>query len=101
MVRAIEIADTFSKAEMVAKLKERLKTASEMEQRQATSSLKKKTSADAARTTGTEKSDFLIISNDQRKEQEKKKFKQEPKDQDQDAEEDSKEESENRLDIKA
>ena len=47
MVRPIEIADMLSKTELISKINQKLKANSEMEQRQAETILKKKTTAES------------------------------------------------------
>lgn len=101
MVRPIEIADTLSKTELVAKMKEKLKASPDLEQREAAESLKEKTSADAARTKETERGDLLIISNDQRKEGEKRKLKNKQDEPEETPDEETDEEQPEHLDLKA
>jgi len=83
MDRLMEIADVLSKTEIVAKLKQMKKASAEMEQRQATSILREKSTADPKRTKKSGKSDLLIITKDKDSSEEKKKFKKdEDKEQD-------------------
>lgn len=101
MVRPVELSDALSKAEVVGKLNQIQKANSEMEQRQAASVLKAKTTADSERTHEPEKSDLLTITKDKQKEEEKKKFKkgeQESGEEDQDG---KSKESPEHLDLKA
>jgi len=73
MVRPVEIADTLSKTELIAKLFQMRKASSEMEQREAATVVEKKTIADAERTKEPEKSDLIVISKDMKEEEEKKR----------------------------
>jgi len=87
VVRPLEIADTLSKTELVGKMYQIQKAGSEMEQRQAQSILKEKTTGDAEKTKQAEKSDLLVIGKDKPNEEGKKKYKKsekEPDDDDQD-----------------
>ena len=55
MIRPVELADTLSKTELVGKMCQIQKAGSEMEQRQAQSILKAKTTGDAEKTKEAEK----------------------------------------------
>ncbi len=79
MIRPVELADMLSKTELVGKLYQIQKASSEMEQRQAKSILKEKTTGDAEKTKEAEKSDLLVISKDKPKEEDKKKYKKSEK----------------------
>jgi hypothetical protein len=71
----LEILDALSKTELVGKMKQILKAIPEMEQRQAATILREKTSISAEKTQESEKSDLLVISKDKQEEEEKKKYK--------------------------
>lgn len=73
MIRPVEIADTLSKTELIAKLYQMKNASSEMEQREAATVVEKKTTADAERTKEPEKSDLIIISKDKKEEEEKRR----------------------------
>ncbi len=91
MVNPLDIADMLSKTELVRKFFQTQKAGPEMEQRQAQSILKEKTTGDAERTKESEKSDLVVISNDKPKDEDKKKYKKnekEPDDEDQETTED-------------
>lgn len=75
MIRPLEILDALSKTELVGKMKQILKASPEMEQRQAATILREKTSISAEKTQEPEKSDLLVISKDKQEEEEKKKYK--------------------------
>ena len=97
----LEIADTLSKTELVRKFNQILKANSEMEQRQATSTIKQKIASDAEKASEPEKSDLLIISEENLKKNGKKRDKrdkQENEDEDQAVDDDNKTEH---LDLKA
>nr|MBN2278319.1 hypothetical protein [candidate division Zixibacteria bacterium] len=101
MVQAIELADALAKTELVRKHDQIQKAGSEMDQRQAASSLKEKTAAGTEKAQEAEKSDLVIISKDQEKEKEKKKFKKgEYREGDDDSEDDGTDEPRH-LDLKA
>jgi hypothetical protein len=92
MVNPMDIADTLSKTELVRKMYQTQKAGSEMEQRQAQSVLKEKTTGDAEKTKEAEKSDLLVISKDKPKDEDKKKYKKsekEPDEKDQEGAEDN------------
>jgi hypothetical protein len=95
----MEIADTLSKTEMVAKLKQQLKNASEMEQRQAADTVRQKATDDAERARAAKESDLLVISNDQKKEDEKRKHKRKPEPPEESSEPEG-EVSKGRIDVK-
>ncbi len=71
MVRAVDIADTLSKTELVRKINEEKKQAPEMEQRLHAEKMRKDSSDSAERTGQSEKSDMLIISDENRKKEKK------------------------------
>jgi len=101
MIRPVELSDTLSKTELVGKMYQIQKANSEMEQRQAASVLKDKTTGKAEKTQEPEKSDMLVISEDNLKEEEKKKDKQEKKESGDDDQEATDENSSKHLDLKA
>jgi hypothetical protein len=101
MVQPIEIADTLSKTELVAKLNQKLKAASEMEQRQAETILKQKQAAESQTAGQTEKTDLVVINADREKGKEKKKFKHNEEDIGEEPLDDGEEEIPPRVDIKA
>jgi len=101
MVRSIELQEALSKAEVVGKLKQMKKAASEMEQRMATSTLKRKTIADAERAREPEKSDLLIISRENRNRNGKKQNPDDNKEHQNNKPAEDDEDSSGRLDVKA
>ncbi len=101
MVRPVEIADTLSKTELVAKLYQMKKASSEMEQREAATVVEKKTTADAERTKEPEKSDLIIISKDMKEEGEKKKQPRKEKMTGEENQDEAGDKSPDHLDVKA
>jgi len=101
MVRAIELADALAKTELVRKHDQVQKASSEMDQRQATSSLKEKTAAGTEKAQETEKSDLVIITKDQEKDKGDKKYKRGELKQEEDEKDEDSPTGENRLDLKA
>ncbi|UCD18118.1 MAG: hypothetical protein JSV44_04190 [Candidatus Zixiibacteriota bacterium] len=75
MVDPMGIADAISKTELVGKMKQKQKAASEMEQRQAISTVKQKITTDAERAKETIESDHVVISREPQEQREKKKDK--------------------------
>jgi hypothetical protein len=73
MVEMADIADNLAKTELIRRLNQLQKANPEMEQRQATSTVRQKTSADAERTHESMKSDLLIITGDKKEQEEKRK----------------------------
>lgn len=101
MVQPVDIVDNLSKAELVSKLNQKIKANSEMEQRQATQTLKDKTSADAKRTQESIKSDMLIITQKQQEQEKKKKEKRKKDESDSQDNTDMEKSDEQHLDLKA
>ncbi len=101
MIRPVELADTLSKTELVGKMYQIQKASSEMEQRQAQSILKAKTTGDAEKTKKAEKSDLLVISKDKPKEEGKNKYKKSEKESDDEDQETTDENQPEHLDLKA
>lgn len=101
MVQPVDIVDNLSKAELVSKLNQKIKANSEMEQRQATQTLKDKTSADAQRTQESIKSDMLIITQKQQEQEKKKKEKRKKDESDSQDNTDMEKSDEQHLDLKA
>lgn len=101
MVRAVDIADTLSKTELVRRLYQLKKASSEIEQRDAAAVVRQKTAADAEKTKGPEKSDLVIISTEgEAKEGKKRHGKREGKSDETTPDEPSQNSSEH-LDVKA
>ena len=101
MDRLMEIADVLSKTEIVAKLKQMKKASAEMEQRQASSIVKEKSTADPKRTKEPGKSDLLIITKDKDSGEEKKKFKKNDDEEQSDNRDEQDESSPGHLDVTA
>lgn len=101
MVQPVEIADTLSKTELASKLNQIKKANSEMDQRQFTTALKEKTSADAERTKESMKSDLLIITKDKQEQDERRKNHKKKKESDGQGGTDSDQSDDTRLDVKA
>jgi len=74
MTGPMEIQDALSKTEIARRLNQIQKIGSEMEQRQAASLIKQKTTSNAGRTRRTDKTDLLIIG--ENKERKDKRYKQ-------------------------
>ena len=70
-------ADVLSKTELISKMQQKQKAASEMEQRQAISTVKRKTASDSERTREAIESDQVIISRENPKQNGGKKEKRE------------------------
>jgi hypothetical protein len=101
MIRPVELSDTLSKTELVGKMYQIQKASSEMEQRQAASVLKDKITGKAEKTQEPEKSDMLVISEDNLQEEKKKKDKQEKEESGDEDQEAADENPPERLDLKA
>ena len=101
MVQPVDIVDSLSKAELVSKLNQKIKANSEMEQRQATQTLKDKTSAETQRTQESIKSDMLIITQEQQEQEKKKKEKREKDESDSQDDTDMEKSEKQHLDLKA
>jgi len=101
MVQSSDIAGVLSSTEAVSKMKQKLKAAPEMEQRQAASEVKRKISAEAERAKETGKSDLLIIANQKREHDPGKKGQRENKPEEDDTEENNDGSDSKGLDVKA
>ena len=101
MVQPVDIADNLAKTELVSKLNQKIRASSENEQRQATETLKEKTSANAHRTQESIKSDMLIITKDHQEQEEKKKKKKNKEESDSQDDTDMEKSDEQHLDLKA
>jgi hypothetical protein len=101
MVQSSDIAGVLSSTEFVAKMKQKLKAAPEMEQRQAASEVKRKISSEAERTKETDKSDLLIISNRDREQEPGKKGQREKKLEEDEIDENEEKSDNKGLDVKA
>jgi hypothetical protein len=97
----LEIVDTLSKTELVRKFNQILKANSEMEQRQATSTIKQKIASDAEKASEPEKSDLLIISEENLKKNGKKRDKKDKQDKEDENQAVDDERDAEHLDLKA
>jgi len=100
MVQPLELSDALSKAELVGKLNQIQKAAPEMEQRQAASILKEKTTAEPGRTHQSEKSDMLIISGDKKRKEEKRGYRDDQEDDDEGDQDGGRKKKAEHLDLK-
>jgi len=101
MVEPADIADNLAKTELIRRLNQLQKANPEMEQRQATTTVRQKTSADAERTHESMKSDILIITGDKREEEEKRKGRRRENTASGGDDDDADQDEEKHLDVKA